>query len=107
MTVQQNKILEGIKALLRTTLPSHGEALLYGSQARGDNRSDSDWDILILIDKDKVSLVENSAITYPLVLFGWDNGIEINPVLYTKKEWNAYHNTPFYENVTRDGMKIA
>ncbi|HAL80974.1 MAG TPA: hypothetical protein DCO83_01070 [Mucilaginibacter sp.] len=31
------------------------EAFLFGSRARGDNRKDSDWDILILIDSDRVT----------------------------------------------------
>ena len=29
--------------------------LLFGSQARGDAREDSDWDILILIDKERIN----------------------------------------------------
>ena len=33
---------------------SGAKVILFGSQARGDAKEDSDWDILILLNKDKV-----------------------------------------------------
>lgn len=107
MTGIQIQVIRELRKQLLQSLPSGSTALLYGSQARGDAREDSDWDVLIIVDKDHVSLAENSAITYPLVMYGWNNGLEINPVLYTKKEWEANRNTPFAENVERDSLKIA
>lgn len=107
MTAKQEQILASIKNTLENTLPANGSAVLYGSQARGDQHANSDWDILIIVDKDRVSLAENAAITYPLVMLGWEYGVEINPILYTKQEWNTNKYTPFYENVERDGLKIA
>lgn len=106
-TKNQESILNGIKERLNTCLPANATAILYGSQARGDFREDSDWDILIIIDKDRVSIAENSDITYPLIMYGWIEGIEINPIVYTSKEWNTYKDTPFYDNVIQDGLKIA
>lgn len=107
MTQTQRQILYGIKSKLEEALPEKCSAILYGSQARGDQRVDSDWDVLILVEKDKVSLEENARITYPLVMLGWSYGVEINPILYTTREWERYKNTAFYENVKRDGMNIA
>ena len=88
------KVLNSIKQMLTVTLPTGGTAMLYGSQARGDASRDSDWDILIILDKDKLLPSDYDAVSYPLTKLGWDIGAEINPIIYTRKEWEANSFTP-------------
>lgn len=96
-----------IRKLAATTIPKGGKAILYGSRARGDASGDSDWDVLILLDKDRLEQSDYDNISYPFVLLGCDMGEEINPILYTKKEWDSYKITPFYENVTHEGIELT
>ena len=35
-------------------MPPYGKAILFGSQARGTARDDSDWDILVILDKEQL-----------------------------------------------------
>ena len=44
-------VISNIKEVAGKTLPANSSLLLYGSRARGDNRPDSDWDLLILISR--------------------------------------------------------
>ncbi len=90
-----------------STIPKGGRAILYGSRARGDARKDSDWDILIILDKDTLDQSDYDNVSYPFVLLGCDLGQEINPIMYTTKEWESSRITPFYENVTRDGIVLV
>ena len=39
---------------------------LYGSQARDEARPDSDWDILLLLDKEQLAEVDHDKYVYPL-----------------------------------------
>ena len=57
-------------------------------EGEGDARNDSDWDILILLDKDRLEQADYDNVSYPFVLLGCDLGTEINPILYTKKNGN-------------------
>lgn len=106
MSTEENTISK-IKDIAKVAIPKGSTAILYGSRARGDARSDSDWDILILLDKDRLEQTDYDVVSYPFVLLGCDLGTEINPILYTKEEWESYHFTPFYNNVNRDGIKLV
>ena len=43
-------------------------------------------------------------ISYPLRELGWRLKECINPVMYTLKDWMKYSFSPFYHNVTNEGI---
>ncbi len=80
---------------------------MYGSYARGENRKDSDIDILVLIDKDKITLDDREKIGAPLYDIQLETEILISPIIYTRNTWNTrLQITPFYKNVTREGILL-
>ena len=106
MNKKDQEILTRIREVAHRSLPKGARAVLYGSHARGDAHQGSDWDILILLDKEKLEDSDYTYISYPFVMLGCDINEEINPIMYTKKEWNQFHFTPFYENVEHDGVQL-
>lgn len=102
----KNIILHTIRETLRRTLPVGAKAILFGSQARGEAQDDSDWDILILLDKPKIEAIDYDNISYPLRELGWDIRECINPVMYTLKDWMKYSFSPFYHNVKNEGIDL-
>jgi len=99
----KNYILQLIKKSVSKTEPN-AILILYGSYARGDYRDDSDLDILVLVDKDKVTRIDQKRIKYPLYDIEFDTGTIISPLIFSKKDWETKHRiTPFYENVVREG----
>ena len=77
-----------------------------GSRARGDAREDSDWDVLILLDKERITSQDIDDYSYPLRELGWDYNQCINAILYTKRDWDSSFISPFRENVTEDGIRL-
>ena len=97
--------IQQIQTMGQQILPAGSNVWLYGSRARGDYRADSDWDLIVLVDKDQQQLQDFDRYAYPFIEMGWQTGQEINPMLYTRQEWEKRHFTPFYHNV--EGEKVV
>ena len=105
MTNQQN-ILDRIKGIVLGKDPS-AKVYLYGSRARWTTKPDSDWDLLILLKKDKITTEVERNVTSPLYDLEFEIGEVISPMIYSEKEWNSKHSvTPFYSNVMREGKLL-
>ena len=106
MKANKEEILNRIRMTLRTVAPD-ARVVLYGSRARGDAREDSDWDILILLDKERVKNEDFDEIAFPIIELGWSLGEIFSPRLYALKEWVKRSFTPFYKNVEQDGIVLV
>ena len=93
--------IQALTQVAKDTLPPQSSLLLFGSRARHDEHLGSDWDLLILLDKPKLTYTDY-GIGYPFQELGWAQGEEVNPQIYSKIEWLACQATPFYKNVEAD-----
>ena len=100
-------ILNEIKRIAKEVLPKGGQLILYGSRARNEAREDSDWDLLILLDKQEIEKQDRDEVAYPFRALSWDVGELISPIIYTKESWRKMSFTPFYKNVEQDGIVLA
>lgn len=103
MTHEQ--VIKAMGDKLRSIDPN-AKAYLFGSRARGDARDDSDWDVLILLDKPRVTLEDYNKYSYPLWELGWDYDELINTVIFTEKEWKENTFTLFNHNVKAEAIAI-
>lgn len=101
-----NQILNAIRDKASQIVPKGAIVILFGSRARGDAREDSDWDVLILLDKDRITSQDVDDYSYPLRELGWNYNQSINAILYSKRDWESSIISPFRENVTEDGIRL-
>lgn len=95
-----------IKKSVKTSDPD-ATLILYGSYARGDYNEESDIDLLILVDKERITRDDEIKITYPLYDIFFETGVIISTMVYSKKFWTNEHKvTPFYENVNKEGIVL-
>jgi len=105
--MSKETIYSEIKNIATNGIPNNASVILYGSQARGDERPDSDWDVLIIIDKEHLSAEDYDKYSYPFWELGWKINAIIHPSLYTRKDWQSKSNPLFRENVERDGIVLC
>ncbi|MCC5945882.1 MAG: nucleotidyltransferase domain-containing protein [Bernardetiaceae bacterium] len=104
--ISDNHWLKQLKKELQNIEPT-AELILYGSRARGTAQKDSDWDLLLLTDKSKLSHAEESQLRLPVFLQELELAEVLSLHIFNKKEWhNKFSITPFYENIQKEGVKI-
>ena len=103
--MEQNLVIQRIKDRAEQVLPASASLWLYGSRARGDARPDSDYDLLILLDKDSLASKDYDAV-FDLRMLGIDLDEEINPTIYPKHQWDSWHFVPFHDNVEHDKIVL-
>lgn len=100
-------IVDRIRKEIKTFVPE-AEIILYGSEARGDARPDSDIDILILLSefKDGKHYVERrSDISGRLFELSLELGVDISPLILPRNYWFS-RKTPFSINVKKEGIRL-
>ncbi len=100
-------ITDRIKDTARAIMPANAKVILFGSRARGDWHNGSDWDVLVLLDKDNISERDHELYSYPFWALGWETDEMIHPIIYTMKEWEKRNGSEFYRNITSEGIRIC
>jgi uncharacterized protein len=103
MATNDKYIQDILKKAIRTIAPE-AKVILYGSRARGNAREDSDWDILVILDKDSIQSDDFDKISYPVYELGWKFGKHFSTKIYTTKDWEKRSFTPFYKNIEKEGV---
>ena len=107
MTSKEENITGRIVKTIRS-MESNAEVILFGSHARGTAHSDSDWDILILLNKSKIPLQTEKELRHSLIGIELEIGEVISAFIYSKYDWQHKFNiTPFYRNVIKEGKNLA
>jgi predicted nucleotidyltransferase len=101
-----DSILNSITEAIHRKDPS-AEAFLFGSRARGDNRPDSDWDIIILIDNLNITNEIEDKFRDDLYDLELETGQIISTFIYPKKYWeNSLRFSPLYKSIKLEGIKL-
>ena len=89
------------------SMEPEAEIFIYGSRARGDETGESDWDVMVIIPR-AVTPQSKQSIRHALYEVECDNGCVISSIIKSREEWSSprMRMTPFYQNVTRDSVRI-
>ena len=112
MQTKQNvkKIIEDLCSRVAPLFPQDRiEAILFGSYARGDAESDSDIDVLILVDASRQDIsMQNCTVGNLAADFLLEYGIVVSPIVENRDYFIKNLNVlPFYRNIAREGVSLG
>jgi len=82
------------------------QIILYGSRARGNERKDSDWDLLVLTDY-PVDLNKEREFRNHLYDLELETGEPFSLFAYSNAEWETKQKvTPIYQSVSKEGIRL-
>ena len=104
--MKQDELIEQIRQAVHE-VELEAEIILYGSRSRGDALSESDWDLLILVDG-PISDERTDRIRHRLYEIEWEYGEVISSIVRTREEWNSnlYQAMPFHQRVQQEGTRL-
>lgn len=106
MSTNIRRILKKLKKELMQIYGDQVDSiLLYGSRARGDERPDSDIDILVVL-KDDFNYSEMLRLSSDLAAsLSLENDVVISRAFVSREEFE-HRQTPFLMNVRREGVAV-
>jgi predicted nucleotidyltransferase len=103
---KHDKIINKIVRIANSKYPD-SEIYLYGSQARGDAKNFSDWDLLVLLNLKNIPFDIETRLMDDFYDLELETGEIISPLIYSKSDWIERHSiTPLYENIQKEGIRI-
>lgn len=78
---------------------------VYGSEARGDARPDSDIDLLILLDEPELTPEREWSVRRVLTGLEVESGVAINALVMLRRMWEGLA-TPFALRVNQEGVLL-
>jgi predicted nucleotidyltransferase len=104
---KKEQILQKLIGVINKTAPD-SEMYLYGSQARGDSNKLSDWDLLILLNSQRISFDFETKLMDEFYDVELETGEIISPLIYSKNDWNDNHSiTPLFKNIKKQGIRLV
>lgn len=105
-----NKILDLTKVKMQEIFKENLiSVILFGSYARGENKSESDLDIMVLIDMDKLELLQYKKIVSKFAnTLDLEYDVLVSIKLQDKETFERWENTlPFFKNIKKEGVVIG
>lgn len=105
MAIERKSIINRITSVLKEAVPE-AVSVLYGSEARGEARFDSDIDLLVVLPDEGESFAKRKIAVFDcLYKIELEYDVVLSPLVVLKSSWERLK-TPFTVNVANEGILL-
>ena len=102
--MEKQQVLQLVKKAVHE-VDDKAEIILFGSRARGDFHKESDWDFLILTEKEENFKIKES-IWEKLFYTELKTDEVFSAIIHSKANWGNYAVTNLYYYIKNEGVSI-
>lgn len=100
-----NYIKNEVRKRILSVFPG-AQVVLYGSRARGDARSDSDWDFLAIVEPGDYNTKLSDTLRESIVDLSLETREDIMVFVQTSDHVWKFQLAPFYQNIKKEGIVL-
>ncbi|MEW6203621.1 MAG: nucleotidyltransferase domain-containing protein [bacterium] len=100
------KSLEAVKAEVRRIAGNGARLIIYGSYARGEEREDSDVDLMVVLPDEKRTFEIEDRVRDAIYDIGFDNDFVISVMVVTETQVAGNKGFMVFGSVEKDGVLI-
>jgi uncharacterized protein len=106
LSANDRAAIQRAAAILRQKFPVD-RLILFGSKARGDDKADSDIDLLVLT-RDEVNWRQHDEMIHSVFNLQLELGVMLSPVIIPAEEWEhgVSQALPLRKEVDREGVLV-
>lgn len=103
--MDRKKIAEDFAASVKEKNPKIGKIILFGSVARGEDKADSDIDVMLISEGDRRKV--RREVMKDVVETLLDKSVYISAKVISQGEYDKIKNTHFISEIERKGVLIG
>ena len=106
LTEQEKQMLREVKRAVLHLAPD-AEVILYGSTARGERGPESDYDVLVLVER-PMTRAQRDGVSNAVYDVELEYGTVILSMVFSREDWSTglISVSPYRENVEREGAVV-
>lgn len=98
--------LEAVKAKVRETAGEDARVIIYGSYARGEEREDSDVDLMVVVPDGKSDFQMEEQIRDSTIDIGLENDYLFSIIVVTESQMKRFQGFKVFDSVEKEGVPV-
>ena len=98
--------LEAVKSQVRGIAGEDARLIIYGSYARGEEREDSDVDLMVVLPDDKFTLKIKDTIHDAIFEIGYDADLLISVLIVSESIERKFKGFKVFASVEKEGVPL-
>jgi predicted nucleotidyltransferase len=98
--------LDAVKSALTKIAGKEARLIIYGSYARGEEREDSDVDLMVVLPDEATDFQKEETVRDAAIDIGLENDFLFSVIVVTESQMKRFQGFKVFDSVEKEGMPV-